>query len=213
MEDIAIKEVLGKLPKQELETSMETYLKPMIEQIPDKRLQGVIPLAVQGILGSESPVVTQMAQTVARLVELSFQLRPENAALDCRETGHCVDLQDLVQLPEIDGDHRPSAGRGLYTSHHGGSTAKGDDDPILFPGQFENSRDLCFGLRIDDHVGRLRNRAATDPDQVAVRFAEGVDRPSVGMGRYVRGSNSVLEDRFLSICKATRRNAYGVDGV
>jgi len=49
-----------------LETSLETYLKPMIEQIPDKRLQGVIPLAIQGILGSESPVVTQMAQTVAR---------------------------------------------------------------------------------------------------------------------------------------------------
>ncbi len=66
MEDIAIKEVLGKLPKQELETSMEAYLSPMTEQIPDKRLQGVIPLAIQGILGSESPVISHMAQIVAR---------------------------------------------------------------------------------------------------------------------------------------------------
>ena len=66
MKDIAIKEVLSKLPKQELETSMETYLRPMIEQIPDKRLQGVVALAIQGILGSESPVITQMAQIVAR---------------------------------------------------------------------------------------------------------------------------------------------------
>ena len=66
MEDIAIKEVLGKLPKQEMETSMEAYLRPMTEQIPDKRLQGVIPLAIQGILGSESPVISHMAQIVAR---------------------------------------------------------------------------------------------------------------------------------------------------
>ena len=66
MKDIAIKETLGKLPVEELETSIETYLKPMIKQVPDKRLQGVICLSIQGILGSESPVVTQIAQSVAR---------------------------------------------------------------------------------------------------------------------------------------------------
>ena len=38
MEDIAIKEVLAKLPLKELQTSLETYLKPMIEQVLDKRL-------------------------------------------------------------------------------------------------------------------------------------------------------------------------------
>ena len=66
MEDIAVKEVLAKLPMKELETSLETYLKPMIERMPDKRLQEVIHMVIQGILGSESPVITQMAQTVAR---------------------------------------------------------------------------------------------------------------------------------------------------
>lgn len=64
--DIAIKEVLAKLPIEELERSMGSFLEPMREQVPDKRLKGVIPLANQGILGSESPVVTQRAQTVAR---------------------------------------------------------------------------------------------------------------------------------------------------
>lgn len=66
MKDITVKEVLAKLPGRELERSMRTFLRPIMEYLPDKRLQEVVPLAVQGILGSESPVVTQMAQSVAR---------------------------------------------------------------------------------------------------------------------------------------------------
>lgn len=66
MIDKAVKEVLDRLPTAELENSLETFLKPMMAILPDKRLQGVVPLAVRGILGSESPVVTQMAQSVAR---------------------------------------------------------------------------------------------------------------------------------------------------
>jgi hypothetical protein len=66
MIDIAIKEVLDKLPVVELENSLGTFLKPMMDKLPDKRLQRVVPLAVRGIVGSETPIVTQMAQTVAR---------------------------------------------------------------------------------------------------------------------------------------------------
>lgn len=66
MIDIATKEVLDKLPVAELEDSLHTFLQPMMEVLPDKRLQQVVPLAVRGILGSETPIVTHMAQTVAR---------------------------------------------------------------------------------------------------------------------------------------------------
>lgn len=66
MIDIAIKAVLDKLPVAELENSLHTFLKPMMKTLPDKRLQQVVPVAVGGIIGSETPVVTQMAQTVAR---------------------------------------------------------------------------------------------------------------------------------------------------
>jgi hypothetical protein len=66
MIDIAVKEVLDKLPVAELEDSLCTFLHPMMTVLPDKRLQEVVPLAVRGILGSETPVVAQMAQTVAR---------------------------------------------------------------------------------------------------------------------------------------------------
>lgn len=66
MRDIAVKAMLDKLPVTELENSLQTFVKPIMELLPDKRLQGVVPLAIRGILGSETPVVTQMAQTVAR---------------------------------------------------------------------------------------------------------------------------------------------------
>ena len=66
MIDIAVKAVLDKLPVIELENSLHTFLNPMMKVLPDKRLQQVVPLAVRGIIGSETPVVTHMAQTIAR---------------------------------------------------------------------------------------------------------------------------------------------------
>ena len=66
MTTLAVKEVLDQLPQEELQVSLEDFLEPMMSVLPDKRLQGVIPLAVRGILGSESPVITRMAQMVSR---------------------------------------------------------------------------------------------------------------------------------------------------
>lgn len=66
MTDIAIKEVIGKLPAAELDNSLTTFLDPLLARMPDQRLRRVIPRAIRGILGSESPVITKMAQTVAR---------------------------------------------------------------------------------------------------------------------------------------------------
>lgn len=66
MSCIAVKEVLDQLPVAELEESMATFLEPMMEKLPDERLKRVVLLSVGGILGSESPIVTRMAQAVAR---------------------------------------------------------------------------------------------------------------------------------------------------
>jgi hypothetical protein len=66
MTDIAIKEVIGKLPAAELDNSLTTFVDPLLARMPDQRLRRVIPRAIRGILGSESPVITKMAQTVAR---------------------------------------------------------------------------------------------------------------------------------------------------
>jgi len=66
MESVLIREVLDKLPVPELEHSLTTFLSPLLALLPDRRLQRVVPLAVRGILASETPVVTAIAQTVAR---------------------------------------------------------------------------------------------------------------------------------------------------
>jgi hypothetical protein len=66
MESVLIRDVLDKLPLPELEQSLATLLTPLVQLLPDRRLQRVVPLAVRGILASETPVITAMAQSVAR---------------------------------------------------------------------------------------------------------------------------------------------------
>lgn len=65
MIDIAIKAVMDKLPVAELAQSLETFLSPLYGVLPDRRLEPVVTLSIQGIIGSESRVVTQIAQSVA----------------------------------------------------------------------------------------------------------------------------------------------------
>lgn len=67
MFSIAIKEVLAKLPVAQLGETLNGFVAPFIEELPDRRLQRVVPQAVQGILGSQTPVVTGMAQSTSRL--------------------------------------------------------------------------------------------------------------------------------------------------
>ena len=66
MDSVLIRNVLDKLPVPELEHSLTTFLAPLLHVLPDRRLQRVVPLAVRGILACETPVVTAMAQSVAR---------------------------------------------------------------------------------------------------------------------------------------------------
>ena len=66
MESVLIRAVLDKLPVPELDHSLTTFLTPLLELLPDRRLQRVVPLAVRGILAGETPVVTAIAQSVAR---------------------------------------------------------------------------------------------------------------------------------------------------
>jgi hypothetical protein len=67
MFSIAIGEVLAKLPVAQLGQTLMEFVQPFIEELPDRRLQRVVPQAVQGILGSQTPVVTGMAQSTSRL--------------------------------------------------------------------------------------------------------------------------------------------------
>lgn len=62
MRTIAPNEVWSKLPVQELQEGLEAFLRPLTDRLPDPRLPAVARLMVQGILASESPIVTQIAR-------------------------------------------------------------------------------------------------------------------------------------------------------
>ena len=62
----AIDEVLAKLPTAELAQRLQRLLAPLIDLVPDRRLQRGVPLAVRAILARESPVITQIAHSVTR---------------------------------------------------------------------------------------------------------------------------------------------------
>jgi hypothetical protein len=66
MDSVLIRDVLDNLPVPALEHSLTTFLTPLLELLPDRRLQRVVPLAVRGILAGETPVITAIAQSVAR---------------------------------------------------------------------------------------------------------------------------------------------------
>jgi hypothetical protein len=54
------------LPIAEIKTSIHKHLEPMTAQLPDKRLKRVVEEMVLGILGGESPVITEMARQTSK---------------------------------------------------------------------------------------------------------------------------------------------------
>jgi hypothetical protein len=57
---------IGNLPVGEITVGLEMFLKPVLAQLPEKRLREVGKLAVQGIIGGQSPLITQIARGVVR---------------------------------------------------------------------------------------------------------------------------------------------------
>jgi hypothetical protein len=66
MVSILQKGTIDKLPVVELSTTLDLFLEPVLMHLPEKRLREVGKLAVQGVLGGQSPLVTQMARGVVR---------------------------------------------------------------------------------------------------------------------------------------------------
>jgi hypothetical protein len=52
MGTIAIADAIGQLPASEVTASMKDFLGPLIDAMPDRRLDRVVPLAVQAATGS-----------------------------------------------------------------------------------------------------------------------------------------------------------------
>ena len=50
----------------QIDQTLAAFLKPITSRMPDKRLAGTTELAVKGIMGGQSPVITEIARGVAR---------------------------------------------------------------------------------------------------------------------------------------------------
>ena len=66
MRSILQNEVIDKLPVAELQADLDLFLQPVLRRLPEKRLRAVGKLAEQGVLGSQSPLLTHMARGVVR---------------------------------------------------------------------------------------------------------------------------------------------------
>ena len=67
MSSMALMEVLEALPAAELEAAAERFTAPIQAALPDERLRRSAPQAILGILGSRSPVIGAIAQSLGRL--------------------------------------------------------------------------------------------------------------------------------------------------
>jgi hypothetical protein len=66
--------VIDKLPMEELTATLDRFMEPVLTQLPEKRLREVAKQAVQGVIGGQSPLVTQMARGVAREDETTWPI-------------------------------------------------------------------------------------------------------------------------------------------
>lgn len=66
MDKILQSDAVAKLPMRELTEELDAFLEPLGARLPEKRLRDVGDLAVQGIIGAQSPVVTEMARALVR---------------------------------------------------------------------------------------------------------------------------------------------------
>jgi hypothetical protein len=65
-------DVIKQLPVAELEQTMSTFVQPVLDQLPEKRLKAVVMLILQGLLAGQSPLITQIARGVDRTAQSTW---------------------------------------------------------------------------------------------------------------------------------------------
>ena len=66
MLNIPLTEIFAKMPVEELEQTLNDFLVPITDLLPEERLRRIVPEAVRGILAQETPVIAAMAQSTPR---------------------------------------------------------------------------------------------------------------------------------------------------
>lgn len=66
MLNIPLSDIFAKLPVKEMDETLDEFLAPVAELLPEQRLRRVVSQAVRGILAQETPVIAAMAQSISR---------------------------------------------------------------------------------------------------------------------------------------------------
>ena len=66
MINIPLTEILAKMPIEEMDETLNDFLAPATELLPEQRLRRVVAQAMRGILAQETPVIAAMAQSISR---------------------------------------------------------------------------------------------------------------------------------------------------
>jgi len=67
MLNIALSEILAKLPVAKLQAEIREFTEPMTAMLPDKRLCEVVGMSIQNILATETPVIAAMSRSASRV--------------------------------------------------------------------------------------------------------------------------------------------------
>src|SRR3990172_8312001 len=67
MLNIALSEILAKLPVAKLQAEIREFTEPMTTVLPEKRLREVVYRSVQNILATETPVIAAMSRSASRV--------------------------------------------------------------------------------------------------------------------------------------------------
>jgi hypothetical protein len=67
MLNIALSEILAKLPVAKLQGEIREFTEPMTATLPDKRLSANVCMSVQNILATETPVIAAMSRSTSRV--------------------------------------------------------------------------------------------------------------------------------------------------
>jgi len=60
--NIALEAILAKIPIEEIKTTIHRHIQMLAKKLPDKRLERVVEEMILGILGGETPVITEIAR-------------------------------------------------------------------------------------------------------------------------------------------------------
>jgi hypothetical protein len=60
--NITLTALFAKLPIEQIETSLQPHISPLLKRMPDVRLGRIAELMILGILGGQAPIVTCMAR-------------------------------------------------------------------------------------------------------------------------------------------------------